>query len=49
MLFRMSFLRGFLQSHFRKHKACSELLQGAFVIGTCIRSPSESFQRATLK
>lgn len=43
MLFQMSFLRGFLQSHFIKHKACSELLQEAFVIGTCTRSLPESF------
>lgn len=43
MLFQMPFLRGFLQSHFIKHKACSELLQGAFVIGTRTRSPLESF------
>ena len=40
----MSFFeRIFTIPHFRKHKACSELLQGAFVIGTCTRSPSESF------
>lgn len=42
MLFQMSFLRGFLQSHFIKQKAWSELLQVAFVIGTCTRSPSEA-------
>lgn len=41
MLFQMSFLRGFLQSHFIKQKAWSELLQVAFVIGTCTRSPPE--------
>lgn len=41
MLFQMSFLRGFLQSHFIKQKAWSELLQVAFVIGTCTRSTSE--------
>jgi len=42
MLFQMSFLRGFLQSHFIKQKAWSEWLQVAFVIGTCTRSPSEA-------
>lgn len=42
MLFQMSFLRGFLQSHFTKQKAWSELLQVAFVIGACTRSPSEA-------
>lgn len=41
MLFQMSFLRGFLQSHFIKQKAWCELLQVAFVIGTCTRSLSE--------
>lgn len=42
MLFGTSVLRGFLQSHFIKHKACSELFQGAFVIGAHPRSSSES-------
>lgn len=42
MLFGMSVLRGFLQSHFIKHEACSELFQGAFVIGAHPRSSSES-------